>query len=111
MTATQEDLDLQAHLRSLARDGGKGTLAVDFDDTLTELGGIEACVELRRRGYGLVIFTANADIEGIVSWIQQRWPADDPAPVVTMTKPQSLAFIDDKAVRFLDWTSILEQFP
>lgn len=88
----------------------KGTLAIDFDDTLTTEGGIEAIVALQERGYGIIIHTANADITGIQAWIQARWPLESPIPDVTWMKPQAIAFIDDKAIRFTSWSHILEQF-
>jgi hypothetical protein len=91
--------------------GCKDVLAVDFDDTLTADGGIDALVELRRRGYGLVIFTANADFDGIRSWIAARWPLDaGPPPLVSDRKPQCGAIIDDKAYRFTDWPQTLADF-
>lgn len=87
----------------------RGILAIDFDDTLTAPGGVEALVTLRERGYGLVVHTANADHDGIRAWLGARWPADaGPPPPVTDVKPQAIAFIDDKAVRFTDWPAILE---
>lgn len=92
--------------------GTRGILAIDFDDTLTAPGGVEALVELRRRGYGLVVHTANADHDGIRSWLAERWPAAaGPIPPVTDVKPQAVAFIDDKAVRFTDWADMLARFP
>lgn len=105
-----ERLAEQALLRELARDGGKGTLAVDFDDTLTADGGVAACVELRRRGYGLIVFTANAGHDDIRAWLRARWPTDDEPPPVVDRKPQALAFIDDKAVVFDTWSAILDRF-
>jgi hypothetical protein len=96
---------------SRAAGGARGVIAIDFDDTLTAPGGIEALVTLRERGYGLVIHTANADHDGIRSWLRERWPAvAGPIPPVTDVKPQAVAFIDDKAVRFTDWVAILEAF-
>lgn len=102
-------LNRQAHERTHARDGGKGTLVIDFDDTLTAQGGVEALQELRRRGYGLIISTSNADLEGIRAWLTARWTEGDP-PFVTDFKPQALAYIDDKAVPFTSWSEILERF-
>lgn len=103
-------IDAQAAARSAAG-GTVGVLAIDFDDTLTAPGGVEALVVLRERGYGLIVHTANADHDGIRSWLAARWPvsAGEPPPV-TDVKPQALAFIDDKAVRFTDWAAILEAY-
>lgn len=106
----EERLQWEVAMQKQCRDGGKGTLAIDFDDTLTAPGGVDALVELRRRGYGLVVFTANADFDGIRSWLRQRWPEGDDPPPVTDRKPQAIAFIDDKAVTFIGWRSILGQF-
>src|SRR3990167_3565082 len=101
---TQEiRIAFQQAVTKKAQSNGKCILAIDFDDTLTVEGGIEALLQLRARGYGLVVFTANADFEGIQAWLQERWPADDEIPVVTDIKPQACAFIDDKAYRFDNW--------
>lgn len=115
MTESAAYQDRVLHQQQLARsalDGGRGILAIDFDDTLTERNGIDALVCLRARGYGLVVFSANADLEGIESWIMARWPVEaGPPPPCTDRKPQALAFIDDKAVRFSSWEHVLSLFP
>lgn len=105
-----ERLEWERWARERYRDGGRGTLAIDFDDTLTHGDGVEALVLLRAAGWGLAIHTANADIAGIRAWLRERWPADDDIPLVTDRKPQAHAYVDDKAVRFEGWDSVLREY-
>lgn len=109
MTANQVVISEHALLAALIGPASRGVVAVDFDDTLTEAGGIEALIELRRRGWGVVIYSANADQEGIASWVAARWSLDaGPQPPVTHVKPQATWFIDDKAIGFTTWDNVLE---
>ncbi len=93
------------------------TIALDFDGVLHRygegwkdgtiydepvVGAVDACWELRRRGYELVVFTARQGIAEIRTWL-----ADHGFPEkhmqVTNTKPPALFYVDDRGIRFISW--------
>jgi phosphoglycolate phosphatase-like HAD superfamily hydrolase len=108
------------------------TLGLDFDGTICQKqsygdgliyqtptdGAVEAIKKLKDAGYKLVVFTTrlNPDFGGdivwkhkqIVEWLQKYGiPYDE----VTNHKPEAMAYIDDRAVRFQgNWLSITNYF-
>lgn len=104
-------------------DGGKGgtTIAIDFDGVLHAYregwkdgtiydvavpGAAEACAALVARGYELVVFTARDDLSGIRGWLDEHLPGIRFADV-TNDKPIAAVYIDDRAIRFHDWTQAM----
>ncbi len=102
------------------------TLAVDFDGVLHQysrgwqngelydppvLGSQAALEELIDRGYQIVIYTTRAeteeDIEEIREWLRLEgfvcWNCE-----ITNRKPPAIAYIDDRAVRFTNWTDMVK---
>lgn len=109
------------------------TIGVDFDGVIHKYskgwhdgtcydepveGAIEALKRLMRRGYWVVIFTCRAETEegrqSVKQWLKQYI---DPFIVeaelhlkVTDKKPKAIAYIDDRGIRFTNWTDILNYF-
>jgi hypothetical protein len=95
------------------------TIAVDFDGVLHDYndgwkdgtiyggpipGSQDACKNLINQGYDLVVFTARQQLEPIKEWLtNNNFPEMD----VTNTKIPAKFYIDDKAVRFIDWNTTL----
>ncbi len=112
-TMTADDLRWKESQRTVKR-----TIALDFDGVLHRYsqgwkdgsiyddpvyGAVDACRELKRRGYELVVFTARRN-EDIPDWlVRHGFP---PMPV-TNTKPPALFYIDDRAIRFERWAQAL----
>ena len=101
----------------------KKTLAIDFDGVLHRYskgwhdgslydppmdGALEAIDQLLSR-YDLVVFTARGDqeLDAVRVWINQHFPGW--WPQVTNTKPWAFAYIDDRAIRFINWENILKE--
>ncbi len=96
-------------------------LALDFDGVLHDFknpiegkrmgapisGALEATEALTDQGHGLIVFTVN-NIENVENWLDYYGFGDF---IVTNTKPQADWYIDDKAIHFTDWQSILNRFP
>ncbi len=94
-------------------------LAIDFDGVLHDYknplpgrrmgaplpGAKEAMDTLRRQGYSLVIFSVWGDKpQGIADWCAfYAVPYDS----ITNIKPNADVYLDDKAIRFTDWTDAL----
>ena len=93
------------------------TLAVDFDRVLHDTdnpvmgrrmgapmeGAVASMWALRRRGYRLVVFTTNR-IAPVTDWLDYYQVAYDD---VTNTKPDADIYIDDKALRHVNWTDTM----
>lgn len=93
------------------------TLAIDFDGVLCDpmnvlpgyrmgqpcAGAVEAMTALRRRGFQLVVFTCNR-IGPVSDWLKHF---NVPHDLVTNTKPDADVYIDDRALRHVDWPSTL----
>lgn len=96
------------------------TLAIDFDQTLMAQNGnkmgeplpgvIQAMEELYDRGYGIIIFTVRAKteqgIEVVEGWLD-HYGID--YHQVTAVKPNAAIFIDDRAIRHLNWDDTMNQ--
>lgn len=93
------------------------TVAIDFDGVICSLdtlpgykmgqpidGALDAIIELQSRGYTLIVFTVRgASMQGtkaVMDWLRYF---KFPALPVTAVKPNSDYYIDDRAIRFIDW--------
>ena len=110
------------------------TIAIDFDGVLHKYskgwqdgdiydepteGAIEALWKLTEKGYQVTIFTARADLSSVRQWIFEKvyeckaFTDEEFHPSlieVTNIKPQAIAYIDDRAIRFTSWKDILNYF-
>jgi len=82
-------------------------------------GASEAVKQLAER-YNIIIFTAKAKpdrplindktgAELVMDWLEKH-NLSQYVQEVTSEKPRALVYIDDKAIRFTDWDSTLNQF-
>lgn len=102
------------------------TIAVDFDSTLHQYdrgwqggalygapipGAVEALTRLHNEGFRLVVFTCRADNPN-QTWAVQDWLTQHgfPEMAVTNVKPQAIAYIDDRGLRFTNWPDMLRYF-
>jgi len=101
---------------------GEKTIAIDFDGVIHAyrdgwidgsiydvpvFNSIEGLRALNHKGYNIIIFTAREDLEAVKTWLA-KWIA---LPIeVTNKKPQAIAYIDDRAIRFTNWQDILNYF-
>lgn len=92
-------LDFDGVLHAYSRGWADGTI---YDDPVH--GAVEACLALQQAGFELVIFTARQDIPAIDAWLAKH---GFPAMPVTHTKPPAALYIDDRALRFVDWLDCL----
>jgi len=110
------------------------TIAVDFDGVIHKyskgwhngkvydypvFGAVEALERLHKRGYKIVIFTCRAEtkegVEEVKKWMNHHFAwFDEVAPMfeleITDKKPKAIAYIDDRGIRFTNWTDILNYF-
>jgi len=110
------------------------TLAIDFDGTICKKqayglgviwqkpneGAVEHITKLRKDGYNIVIYTVRlspdrngnkAEIETkrqrIADWMElYEIPYDD----IVGYKPDAIAYIDDRAIRFTNWQDVSNYF-
>lgn len=105
------------------------TLAIDFDgvlhryskgwqggeiyDTAVE-GAQEALKKLSDRGYQIVIYTTRAetseDVDEIREWLRKEGFSYRGDYEITNKKPPAIAYIDDRAVRFTNWTDMTKMW-
>ena len=98
------------------------TIAVDFDgvihkysegykegtpDDVPVEGAKEALIQLRKRGFDVVIFTARDNLLEVKEWLNLY---DFGEYLVTNNKPKAIAYIDDRAIRFTNWQDMLNYF-
>lgn len=96
------------------------TIAIDFDGVIHKYskgwqdgsiydepvdGVKEALLELSKE-YELVVFTARSDLKSVVNWIAEHLQL---GIIVTNQKPPALAYIDDRGIRFTNWSKTLEE--
>lgn len=107
------------------------TIGIDFDGTLCRKqsygdglifeepnqGAVKVMTDLHKAGYKLVIFTTrlNPQFGGDIAWKKQQiinWLTDYGIPFheVTCEKPEALAYVDDRAIRFTNWHDISNYF-
>lgn len=101
------------------------TIAVDFDGVIHAYrkgwhdktvydvpveGAFDAIHKLQKKGYTVYIFTArNAD--EVLVWMKEHWPIGyGLIPEISNVKRAAVAYIDDRAIRFTNWTDMLNYF-
>ena len=109
----------------------KNTIAIDFDGVIHKnskgfhdgtiydepIEDVKKGLEYLSKSYKLVIYTCKANpnrplidgetgIDLIWGWLQ-RWNLHGYIDDVTYTKPNALYYIDDKAIRFLNWEMVM----
>lgn len=98
------------------------TLAVDFDGVVHSYedgwqGGViygpptEGCEAALRKlslSYKLVIFTARHDLEAVHLWLVKEHLRQYFAEI-TNRKPAAVAYLDDRALKFIDWAGALKE--
>lgn len=89
------------------------TLAIDFDgvirDNITKepVEGVHEALDwLINKGYILIITTANHDMEEVRSWLKEH----EITLPVTDKKISATAYIDDRAIRFINWKDVTSYF-
>ena len=112
----------------------KNTIAIDFDGVIHKnskgfhdgtiydkpIENVKNSLEYLSKSYKLVIYTCKANpnrplingetgIDLIWGWLQ-RWNLHGYIDDVTYTKPNALYYIDDKAIRFINWEIIMGVF-
>lgn len=103
----------------------KKTVCVDFDGVIHAYskgwndgtcydeavpGAFDAIKKLRAKGYEVIVLTARP-VEAAGKWFLDHWPnTHDDIPQITNTKPIAIAYIDDRGIRFTNWTDILNYF-
>jgi hypothetical protein len=82
--------------------------------------GASEAIKLLAQKYNIIIFTAKAKqdrplinnkngIELVKEWLEKN-DLYQYVKEITSEKPRALVYIDDKAIRFTDWESTLNQF-
>jgi len=102
----------------------KKIIAIDFDGVihnysqgwadgscydLPVTGALYAIQSLANKGYKVVIFTARDDLKAVKDWFRQYY-TEEGIPEITNKKPKAIAYIDDRGIRFTNWTDILKYF-
>ena len=98
-------------------------LSIDFDGVLHQFsdgwkghdniydkpveGSVEACYSLVEAGWKLYVLTSRAHLKPVAQWLAKH---GFPPMILTRIKPISVAFIDDRAVRFTNWNDIRKLF-
>jgi hypothetical protein len=85
------------------RDGWQG--GEIYDDMMP--GCFEAIGKLKDKGYRVVVFTSRKNLVPVRDWLENHF--DYPLEV-TNEKPPAIAYIDDRGIRFTNWTDILNYF-
>lgn len=90
----------------------KPRICVDFDDTIFDGDGlkegcIEALTQLRER-FTIAIFSARLTDSERAAMVNFLTANSVPYDEVLERKPEAVAYIDDKAVRFTSWDKIVE---
>lgn len=96
------------------------TIVLDFDGVIRKFfygdpldGGIpvqqskEGIKTLIDSGYKIVICTARTDTDNVKKWLNNNGYPDIE---VTNNKPQAIAYVDDKAIKFINWHNLIEKF-
>jgi hypothetical protein len=102
------------------------TVGVDFDKTIMQYskgwadgsiydppvdGALQALAWMHRQGYRIVVFSVRAKEQAaeITTWIKEQSVKEKVYFPFTVTdvKPAAVAYIDDKAIRFVDWGQAL----
>lgn len=97
------------------------TIAIDFDGVIHDSykgwsngeiygdlipGAKETIEELKKKGYEPIVFTARTNLEPVKGWLREK-KLDIR---VTNKKPPAMCYIDDRAIRFINWKDIRSYF-
>lgn len=101
------------------------TIAVDFDGVIHQYsrgwqegliydipvpGAFDAIQQLLNEGFAIVIHTTRQDHDAVRNWLYRNGAAWHSEVEVTNIKPKAIAYIDDRAVRFTNWSDIRKMF-
>jgi len=104
------------------------TICVDFDGVIHKFskgwndgtiydepieGAISSMAKLQRKGFQVVIFTARREYLEIGLWLKKHDTGkvlNFDKLIITSTKVPAVAYIDDRAIRFVNWTEALNYF-
>ena len=92
-------IDLDGVIHAYSKGYNDGTL---YDPPMP--GVYEALKEIEDAHLDIVIYTARTNIPDVKAWLKQ-WHL--PPYEVTNTKPTAIAYIDDRAIRFVNWRQTL----
>lgn len=96
-------------------------IAVDFDGVINDNKGIHnapgepipgsilALLKLEDEGYEVIIYSCRP-ADQISLWLGNFWPRGRKHPMIAVKKPTAVAYIDDRGIRFTNWTDILNHF-
>ena len=91
----------------------KKLLSIDFDgvirNTMTDQpveGTLQALKWLKNKGYKYEICTGRDDLDKVERWLKRHKIYEKP----TNKKIKAMAYIDDRAIRFLNWKDTLNYF-
>ena len=91
----------------------KRTISVDFDgvirDCMTDkpVEGVQSALKwLKNKGYKYVICTGREDLVPVERWLKANGIYEKP----TNKKIKAVAYIDDRAIRFVSWKDTLNYF-
>jgi hypothetical protein len=103
----------------------KKTICLDFDGCIHKYskgfhdgtvydepmeGAFEAIRKLQNKDYEVVILTARP-VAQVGQWFLKHWKREyGVIPRITNTKPVAIAYVDDKAIRFVSWVDVLNYF-
>lgn len=105
------------------------TIAIDFDGVVHKYsegwkngevydepvdGALEAIRKLYGKGYSIAIFSTREPEkmeDWFWTWYDRKFPRSEHIPIIfTKEKPPAIAYIDDRGIRFTNWTDILNYF-
>lgn len=106
------------------------TIAIDFDGVLHRYsngwqggtiydppmeGAVDAWFKLMDAGFDLCVFTTREDTSAVAAWMHKHFDFEKRIghmyePSITNQKPLAIAYIDDRGIRFTNWSDILKYF-
>jgi len=80
-------------------------------DVLME-GALEGIIKLQKDGYKIIISSARPNWDEIKDWLfDQGLPEKNLEKIeITDKKPKAFAYVDDRAIRFINWKDLLNYF-
>jgi hydroxymethylpyrimidine pyrophosphatase-like HAD family hydrolase len=91
----------------------KKVLSVDFDGVIRNnmtdqpMEGVQKALKwLKNKGYMVVVCTGRDDLDKVEQWLKRNGMMYKP----TNNKVKAQAYIDDRAIRFINWPDTLNYF-